>query len=115
MDLSRPAYLQGVFEFTGSGYSSPTAIEGASYTIPYDKRGQLIYFRAGNSTDNLINVALYANGKPVRYFPVGASNSVHVPLAVVEDLAPETLVEIYVAAPESISGTLILDVGFVEI
>ena len=32
-------------------------------------------------------------------FPVGARGAVHVPLAVVEDIFPETVLELHVAAP----------------
>jgi hypothetical protein len=38
-----------------------------------------------------------------------------VPLAVVEDLEPETKIEIYVGAPEGVSGTAVIDLGIIEI
>jgi nitrite reductase/ring-hydroxylating ferredoxin subunit len=44
------------------------------------------------------------DGKPMRLFPIGARASTHVPLAVVEDIAPETLIEVFVAAPEGVAG-----------
>ena len=39
----------------------------------------------------------------------------HVPLAVVEDLQPDTVIEVYFAAPAGVSGTLVLDIGLIEI
>ncbi len=115
MDSSTPAFLQGIFAFTGSGLETPVTLEGASYQVPYDKRSQLIYFRAGNSTDELITVILLYDGKPLRYFPVGAKSSLHVPLAVVDDLAPESRIELQIVAPEDTSGAVVVDIGFVEI
>ena len=45
-----PRFLNGVYTFEGSGYDKPrTLAETLSYTVPADKRTQLIYLRAGNS------------------------------------------------------------------
>jgi len=38
-----------------------------------------------------------------------------VPLAVVEDLFPDTKLEIFFAAPEGSAGTVVLDIGLMEI
>lgn len=51
----------------------------------------------------------------MRYFPIGARESMHVALRVVEDLLSDTRVELHVAAPEGLSGTLVVDFGMVEI
>jgi assimilatory nitrate reductase catalytic subunit len=51
----------------------------------------------------------------MRLFPVGARASVHVPLAVVEDIFPESRLEVLVAAPEGVSGTVVIDVGILEV
>jgi hypothetical protein len=51
----------------------------------------------------------------MRVFPVGAKAAEHVPLAVVEDLMPETRLDVLLAAPEGASGTVVLDMGLVEI
>ncbi len=68
-----PRFLQGVFAFKGSGFDKPTALDGKlAYTVPSDKRAQLIYLRAGNSSAELIYLLLMRDGKPMRYFPVGA-------------------------------------------
>ena len=63
----------------------------------------------------LFMAAFTKNGAPMRYFPIGAKASVHVPLAVVEDLFPDTKLEIFFAAPEGSAGTVVLDIGLMEI
>lgn len=113
---SVPKFLSGIFAFAGSGLSSSTALgSGLVYTVPSDKRSQLIYFRGGNSAAELVCVSLLRDGKPFRLFPIGAKASIHVPLAVVEDLFPETRMEVQVSAPAGISGELVIDIGLVEI
>ncbi|MBV9653684.1 MAG: hypothetical protein JOZ42_03875 [Acetobacteraceae bacterium] len=112
---STPKFIQGIFPVTGKGFAKPVPLENAAYVVPSDKRSQLIYFRAGNSTNELVSVALARNGQPMRLFPIGAKASVHVPLAVVEDLFPDSKIEVLVGAPEGASGSVVLDIGFVEI
>ena len=83
-----PRFIQGVVDFEAPGWPSRSrSTTGLTYRVPVDKRAQLIYLRAGNSADELINLVLMRNGKPIRYFPIGAKASMHVPLAVVEDLS----------------------------
>jgi hypothetical protein len=111
-----PRFLNGVFAFSGSGYDKPTPLDDKlAYAVPADKRAQLIYLRAGNSSGELIYLALMRDGKPMRYFPIGAKCSEHVPLAVVEDLFPETKLGVVLAAPSGTSGHLVLDIGLLEI
>jgi hypothetical protein len=111
-----PRFLQGVFAFKGSGFDTPTALDGKlAYTVPSDKRAQLIYLRAGNSSGELVYLLLMRDGKPMRYFPVGAKSSEHVALVVTEDIFPETRLEVLLAAPAGVSGSLVIDIGFVEI
>lgn len=74
----------------------------------------MIYFRAANSTAEMIYVLLTRDGKPMRYFPLGAKGAVHVPLAVLEDLHPDTSMEVLLAAPTGITGSVVLDIGFTE-
>jgi hypothetical protein len=113
---STPRIITGIFAFTGTGMSQPAVLEGAPvYTVPTDRRAQFIYLRAGNSTDALVTLVLLRDGAPMRLFPIGAKSSQHVPLAVVEDLFPETVIEIRVAAPEGVSGHVVLDMGLMEI
>lgn len=115
MDMSTPAFIQGIFPFTGSGQETPKPLKGATYAVPGDKRAQMIYFRAGNSSKDLITLVLLSDGKPIRYFPVGGRDAIHVPLAVVEDLPPETKISLDVAAKKGEEGVLAVDIGFVEI
>lgn len=113
--LEKPKFLQGVYSFTGRGLELPQSLSmPAVYKVPFDKRSQMVYFRAGNSSAELIYVVLMRDGKPMRYFPLGARSATHVPLAVVEDLHPDTSLEVQFAAPAGTSGSLILDIGFTE-
>ena len=73
---STPRFLQGVFGFEGERprHARPRST-GATYTVPADKRAQLIYLRAGNSADELIYLVLMRDGKLMRYFPLGAKSA----------------------------------------
>lgn len=110
-----PRFLNGVFAFTGAGLAVPAPIAGLAYVVPGDKRTQMIYFRAGNSADAMIAISLVKDGKPMRMFPIGAKGAVHVPLAVVEDIMPDSRIEVCVAAPAGVSGEVVLDIGMLEI
>ena len=111
---SRPRFLQGVFPFAGEGLTTPVLIDEAlTYVVPPDHEAQLVYFRAGNSTDGLITAVIMRDGEPMRYFPIGARDAIHVPLRVVEDLLPDTRIEVCVAAEGA--GHLVVDLGLVEI
>jgi hypothetical protein len=111
-----PRFLRGVFPFKGCGFDKPTVLDGAlAYTVPSDKRAQLIYLRAGNSSSELVYLLLTRDGKPMRYFPVGAKSSEHVALVVTEDIFPETKLEVLLAAPADVPGSLVIDIGLLEI
>lgn len=113
---SQPKLLQGVFRFEGHGLASPHALSDTlTYTVPMGRRAQTVYFRAGNSAADMIYIVLLRDGQPMRYFPIGARGDVHVALAVVEDLPAGTTLAAHLAAPEGISGTVVLDIGLVEI
>lgn len=113
---STPRFLNGVYRFEGRGLTAPALLDTSlSYTVPADRRAQLVYLRAGNSADGLVNLVLMRAGKPMRLFPVGAKAAMHVPLAVVEDIFPETVLELYVAAPPGVAGELVVDLGLMEI
>jgi assimilatory nitrate reductase catalytic subunit len=113
---SIPQFLQGVFAFTGAGYEKPCFLnEKLTYTVPPDKRTQPIYFRGGNSSDAMIFVVLMRDGAPMRYFAIGARSGTHVPLAVVEDLFPDTKIELLLGAPSGATGIVMIDFGMVEI
>lgn len=113
---SIPKFLQGVFGYTGAGLDKGALLASTLiYTVPSTKRAQFVYLRAGNSGSELICVTLVIAGKAARYLPVGAKAGIHVPLTVVEDLQPDTEVEIHLSAPEGASGQVVVDVGLLEI
>ncbi len=111
-----PRFLQGIFPFTGDGLGKSKLLgTTTSYMVPGDKRSQLIYLRAGNSSGELIVLTLLRDGKVMRLFPVGAKDAVHVSLAVVEDLMPDTKLDVCISAPSGVSGDVVLDIGLLEI
>ena len=113
---STPRFLQGVYPITGEGLDKPGPIDPAlRYTVPGGANAQALYFRGGNSTDHLIYVLLVRDGVPMRWFPIGAKNEVHVPLRVVEDMPGGTVVELQAAAPIGVAGELVVDLGLVEV
>jgi assimilatory nitrate reductase catalytic subunit len=113
---STPRFLQGVFPITGEGLAKPGPVDAAlRYTVPAGASAQALYFRGGNSTAELVYVLLVRDGEPMRWFPIGAKGDVHVPLRVVEDLPGGTVVELHAAAPEGVTGELVVDLGLVEV
>lgn len=114
--LEKPAFIQGLFAWQGQGLDKPGQLNPpAAYQVPADRRAQTVYLRAGNSSTELVYLVLTAGGKTMRLFPIGAKAAIHVPLAVLEDLSPTTKVEVLLAAPAGVSGSLVLDAGFMEI
>lgn len=115
-DGSRPRFLQGAFTFDGSGYDKPVPIDDSlRYVVPVGATTQPVYFRGGNSTKQMISVVLFRDGAPMRHFPIAAKGATHVALRVVEDLLADTELELYVAAPDGLAGTVIVDLGLVEV
>ena len=113
---STPRFLNGVFTFSGAGFEAASLLHPSlMYVVPPDKRAQLVYLRAGNASAELICLSMMQDGKTVRMFPVGAKAATHVPLAVVEDLEPGTRIEVFLGAAAGISGTVIVDIGLIEI
>jgi len=111
-----PQFIQGVFGFRGAGLTKPAALEPpARHKVPFDKRAQLIYLRAGNPTDELVCLTLMRGKQPMRLFPIGAKSSLHVQLAIVEDIDPESELELCIQAPEELQGSLVVDMGLMEI
>lgn len=115
-DGSNPRFLQGVFEFEGKGYDQPIPLDASlRYVVPAGLTAQPVYFRGGNSAEAMVSLVLVRDGKPMRYFPIGAKGDAHVALRVVEDLLGDTVLELYIAAPVNCAGTVIVDLGLVEI
>jgi hypothetical protein len=115
-DGSIPRFFQGPFEFEGNGFDKPLLLDDSlRYVVPAGSVTQPVYFRGGNSSDEMVTVVLFRDGKPMRYFPIAAKGATHVALRVVEDLLADTVLELYIAAPSGCAGTLIVDLGLVEV
>jgi assimilatory nitrate reductase catalytic subunit len=113
---STTRFLQGIYSFEGQGLDKPVPLHpDLSYRVPMGVTTQPLYFRGGNSTDELIIVVLVRDGVPMRYFPIGARAGTHVALRVVENLEDETTLELHLAAPEALTGVVVIDLGLVEI
>jgi assimilatory nitrate reductase catalytic subunit len=113
---SQNRFLQGVYGFTGTGIDKFALIAPELVRlVPDGVINQPLYFRAGNTSDELIVVVLLRDGVPMRYFPIGAKGDVHVPLRVVEDIEGGSALELHLAAPAGLSGSVIVDLGMVEV
>jgi assimilatory nitrate reductase catalytic subunit len=113
---STPRFLHGVYPITGEGLGKPGPLDPAlRYQVPEGKTAQALYFRGGNSTDELVYLLLLRDGEPMRWFPIGAKGDCHVPLRVVEDLDGGTVVELHAAAPVGVTGEVVVDLGLVEV
>jgi hypothetical protein len=116
MSESTPKFLNGVFSFAGTGYENPSLLsDKLTYSVPADKRTQIIYFRGGNSSDDMVYFVMMRDGVPMRYFAIGAKAGTFVPLAIIEDLSPGTKLELLFAAPHGVTGHVVVDVGLAEI
>lgn len=112
---STPRFLQGAFPYEGAGLDKPVPIPAPSYVVPMGITTQPVYFRGGNSGDEMVAVVLVRDGVPMRWFPIGAKGDTHVALRVVEDLLADSRLELQVAAPEGLTGTVVVDLGLVEV
>ena len=113
--ISTHTFLQGVFPFSGDGLDAFAPIgRGLCHRVPDGTFCQALYFRGGNSTDELIVAALIRDNAVMRLFPIGARSDVHVPLRVVEDIDGGSIVELRLAAPAGTDGTVVVDLGLVE-
>jgi len=114
-DGSSPRFLQGTYEFEGGGYGKAAPLDDSlRYVVPAGTTTQPVYFRGGNSTKQMVSVILCRDGIPFRYFPIAAKGATHVALRVVEDLLADTVIELRIAAPAGVRGTVVVDLGLVE-
>jgi hypothetical protein len=105
-----------MFAFEGRGLETPVSLEPkAIYQVSPDKRAQLIYCRIGNPTPEFLYLVLQRDGKPMRLFPCGGKSGIHVPLAIIDDILPDSVIELVIAAPEGLTAKVMIDLGFVEI
>lgn len=115
-DSSTPRFLQGFFTFQGKGFDEPLLLDPSlRYAVPAGTTTQPVYFRGGNSSTEMVTVALMRDGAPMRYFPIAAKGSTHVSLRVVEDLLADTVLEVFIAAPAEVAGTVVVDLGLIEV
>jgi hypothetical protein len=113
---TKPLFLQGIFPFEGQGLEKTVPIDDSlRYVVPYGATAQVLYFRGGNSSDDMVSVVLLRGGVPMRYFPIAARGATHVVLAVVEDLDGGTALELQLAAPDGAAGSVVVDFGLVEV
>jgi assimilatory nitrate reductase catalytic subunit len=111
-----PRFLQAIREFKGAGLDEYEPFDPPlTYIVPEGSHAQCVYFRGGNSSDDLACVVLTRDGEPMRLFPVGGRSSIHVPLRIVEDLLTETRLELHLSAPEGASGAVVVDLGLLEL
>ena len=115
--MTTPRFLQGAFEFEGHGLAKPALLRpDLTYTVPEGVTGQVLYVRAGNSSDELVVAPARLRRHAVALAPVGAKSDMHVSLRVVEDLLAGSTVEIhYSPRPRAATGTLVVDCGLVEV
>ena len=107
-----PILLQAIRPFAGRSLLASEPLD-LGYTVPEGKTAGLFYFRGGSTVGGMVNVVVLRDGQPMRFFPIAANTSLHVSLAIIEDLPAGTRIE--VAAAGEGSGTLILDIGLLEI
>jgi hypothetical protein len=111
-----PRFLQAIRPFTGNGLDEYEPFEPAlTYDVPVGASAQCVYFRGGNSSDELVCVVLTRDGAPMRLFPLGARASAHVPLRITEALMTASRLELHLAAPTGTSGTVVVDLGILEL
>jgi hypothetical protein len=111
-----PRFLQAIRSFTGAGLDEYLPFDPPlTYTVPEGTSAQCVYVRAGNSSDELVCLVLTRNGEPFRLFPLGARSSVHIPLRITEDLLTDTTLELHLSAPERTTGTVVVDLGILEL
>ena len=103
--------LQTITDIEGEGIDSPQDLN-LYFTVSQGCTAGVQYVRAGNTSEGMINITVLKNGKVMRYVPVAARSSIHVPLAIVDELRAGTELSIVAAAEES--GKLILDIGILE-
>jgi len=114
--ISKPRFLQGAYAFTGAGLDKPVPLHSdLTYVVPPGITTQPLYFRGGNATDELVTAVLVRDGAPMRWFPIGAKAATDVALAAAEDLDEGTVLELHLAAPDGLAGTVVVDLGLVEV
>jgi len=112
MSEGTPVLLQTIATFEGRGLTNPTPLD-LRYRVPKGRTAGMLYFRAGSTVAGMVNISIMRDGKLMRYFPVAPNGSVHISLAIVEEISGGSLIEIYAAGEGS--GMIILDIGYLEV
>ena len=114
--ITKNRFLQGLYPFEGAGLDAdPVPIhDDLVHAVPDGVVNQTLYFRGGNTSDELVTVVLTCDGRPMRYFPIGARGDVHVPLRVVEDVEGGSVLELRLVAEKGVTGSVVVDLGMVE-
>ena len=111
-----PHFLQGVYPFVGRDIFATVLLhEELTFVVPHGASAGIAYVRAGNSSDDLIYIVVFADEKPLRYFPLGPKADSHVELAIVEPHPAGTEFSIHIGAPRGAAGAVILDIGLIVI
>ncbi len=111
-----PRFVQAIRGFTGVGLDDYQPLDPPlTYQVPDGTSAQCVYFRGGNSSDDLVCVVLTRDGEPMRLFPIGACAAIHIPLRITEALLTDSVLELHVAAPPGATGTVVLDLGILEL
>lgn len=113
---ARARFLQGTFPFIGAGITERILLtDQAEYVVPEGCQAEVLYLRAGNHSEQLIYLTLCANQRPIRYFPLGKGEAMHIPLAIIEAHPAQTHLTVQVSAIRGESGLVILDIGLLEV
>lgn len=111
-----PRFVQAVRPFSGVGLDDYRSFDPAlTYTVPSDRSAQCVYFRGGNSSDGLVCVVLTRDDQVMRLFPIGARSSIHIPLRITEELLTDSVLELHVSAVTGTDGTVVIDLGLLEL
>ena len=113
---ARSVFLQGAYPFAGRGFFEPQLLHNElRYAVPEGASAELVYFRAGNLSDDLIYITVWKDGAAIRYFPIGPKSDCHVSLAIVESHPAGTAFDVRLAAPRGLTGSVVLDIGLLEV
>lgn len=82
---------------------------------PFLDSARVRLVRGGRLSDDLVYICVTANGTPIRYFPTGPKGDAHVMLAIVEQHLAGVRLDVCLAAPRGLVGSVVVDVGFIEL
>ena len=116
--LEKPTFMQGLFSFRGRGLDNPMPFRAARLTtVPFDKRAQTIYFRAGNASAEMIYLVLTRRRQAHALLPGGRKER-H-PCAAGGGRRPSARKQqwkLLVARSRGrLNRSVLLDIGFMEI